>query len=84
MKKLNDNHKQKCEGELDIHECEDAIKDVCINNKSPGYDGLTVEFNRFFWDKVKYLVVSSLNEGFNQGVMAFSRRKCIIPLIHKR
>lgn len=34
------------------------------NNKSPGSDGFTVEFFKFFWSKLGNFVVRSLNEGF--------------------
>ena len=44
-----------CEGALTIHEISFAVKNM-NTNKSPGPDGLTVEFYRKFWD-----VIASFN-----------------------
>ena len=82
VQKLNETEKDQCEGELTVDECENVIKEMAIN-KSPGYDGLTAEFYKHFWQNVKYLVVGSLNEGFDKGIMASSHRRGIITLIHK-
>ena len=38
-----------CEGDMSIHECELALKTM-ENNKTPGTDGLTPEFYRYFWN----------------------------------
>ena len=35
------------------------------NGKSPGSDGFTVDFLKFFWNKLGNYIVRSLNEGFN-------------------
>ena len=34
------------------------------NNKSPGSDGFTSEFFKFFWRQLGHFIVRSLNEGF--------------------
>ena len=45
--KLNQEQKQKCEGDLKLQECFDALK--CFSkNKFPGTDGLTAEFYNCF------------------------------------
>jgi hypothetical protein len=41
-----------CDGKLTIEECTSAINMMKLN-KSPGLDGLTVEFYIPFWDKIK-------------------------------
>ena len=41
-----------CDGKLAIEECTSAINMMKLN-KSPGLDGLTVEFYLTFWDKIK-------------------------------
>ena len=38
--------------------------------KSPGGDGLTVEFYKCFWKEIKELVVGSLNRGFQKGELS--------------
>ena len=41
-----------CDGKLTIEECTSAINMMKLN-KTPGLDGLTVEFYLTFWDKIK-------------------------------
>ena len=45
------------------------------NNKSPGYDGLIAEFYKCFWSDIQSLVVNSLNEGFDRGMMGSSQER---------
>ena len=82
LMKLNDENKLCCEGKLTTSECYESLKEM-HNNKSPGYDGLTVEFYKCFWPEFKSLVINSLNEGFDCGTMSISQRKGIITLLHK-
>jgi hypothetical protein len=43
---------KECDGKLTIAECTSAINMMKLN-KSPGFDGLTVEFYLTFWDNIK-------------------------------
>jgi hypothetical protein len=38
-------------------------------NKSPGLDGLTVEFYRAFWGKLKIVLTDPVNERFIESKM---------------
>ena len=49
IKTLGNELKERCEGLLTDSECRYALKGF-RKNKSPGKDGLTAEFNNFFWD----------------------------------
>ena len=60
---LNEEQSKKCEGVLTEQECYQALKHM-DNGKSPGSDGFTCEFYKFFWDYVKQNVVESINYGF--------------------
>ena len=53
-------------------------------NKSPGYDGLTVEFYRAFWSTVRNLVVDSLNFAFEYSELSNSQNEAIVTLIEKQ
>ena len=53
------------------------------SNKSPGYDGLPVEYYRFFWEYIKDLFMNMLNECWNIQDMPISMRTAILSLIHK-
>ena len=47
---VDDSHDQVCEGKLTIEECVKSLN--CFEpNKSPGNDGLTVEFYKFFLEQ---------------------------------
>ena len=51
-------------------------------NKSPGNDGLTVEFCPAFWPVFGSLLVQSLNYAFEYGEL--SQKQAIITLVEKR
>ena len=83
IEKLDDDHKAVCEGLLTTEECYSALKGF-QKNKSPGTDGLTAEFYRFFWDKLGKIMVDSFNFGFGKGELSISQKQRIIRLIPKK
>jgi hypothetical protein len=46
-KTLSEKDKSICDGEITVTECSDAVNEMKLN-KSPGLDGLSVEFYRTF------------------------------------
>ena len=68
-----------CEGVMSIDECEIALKTM-ENNKTPGTDGLTPEFYRFFWNLLGSFMVNSFNYAFRNGTLSISQRQGIISL----
>ena len=54
------------------------------NNKTPGSDGFTIEFYRFFWNAIGPIMVDSFNYAFEIGEMAISQKRGIISLIPKK
>ena len=70
---------QACEGKLTIEECVKSLNSF-EPNKSPGNDGLTVEFYKFFWNIVGELLVASLNYSYDVGELSNSQKKAIIIL----
>ena len=48
---LNDLEKTICDQRVTVDECQESLFKF-PNNKSPGSDGFTVEFYKFFWDKL--------------------------------
>ena len=54
------------------------------SNKTPGTDGLTSEFYRYFWNAVGKFMVESFNYAFQQGSLSISQREGIISLISKK
>ena len=71
------------EGPLCIDEVYTMLKHM-KNNKSPGQDGFTVEFYRFFWEDTKYFIVKSLNHAYFTGSLSHSQKIGIITLIPKK
>ena len=54
------------------------------NNKSPGNDGLTVEFYTAFWESLGEPLVDCLNYSFDHGELSNSQKQAIITLIEKK
>ena len=53
------------------------------SNKTPGIDGITSEFLKVFWGKIKYFVMEAINCGFHKGSLSTSMRQCIITCLPK-
>ena len=53
------------------------------NGKSPGTDGYTAEFYKFFWRDLGDIVLDSLNEAFTIGHLSHTQKQGIITLIPK-
>ena len=80
---LNEKEIALCEGPLSIDECTETISKM-KKNKSPGIDGLPVEFYQTFWNEIKHMVVNALNESYQNGEMSGSQRRAVITLIFKK
>ena len=48
---LSEEEAATCEGEVTLEECYNALKSM-KSNKTPGSDGLTSEFYRYFWNEI--------------------------------
>ena len=72
-----------CEGKLTISECFKSLQ-LFQNNKSPGNDGLTVEFYKALWEVVGKIMVDSLNYSYDHGELSNSQKEAIITLIEKK
>ncbi|CAM2116515.1 unnamed protein product [Caretta caretta] len=53
-------------------------------NKSPGMDGLTVEFYRVFWDVLGPDLVTVWTESLQSGVLPLSCRRAVLALLPKK
>ena len=54
------------------------------NNKTPGNDGLTIEFYKFFWPEIGTLLVDSLNYAYFYGELSNTQKQAVITLIEKK
>ena len=81
--KLSEDCKQSGEGVITLDECSKVLNSFAIN-KTPGNDGLPIEFYQTFWNAVGELLVESFNESFIKGEMSPSQRQAVITLIEKK
>ena len=63
-------------------ECLQVLEKIKLD-KSPGNDGLTVEFYRTFWPVIGQVVVEAFNEAFQHGELSASQKQAMIILIAK-
>ena len=55
-----------CESVITENECLLALNEF-KNGKSPGLDGFTAEFHKFFWNDLSENLILSLNYAFEKG-----------------
>jgi len=82
LSKLSSEASEKCEGKITIEECQNIIKTFQLG-KTPGNDGLPIEFYNVFWSSIGEMVVESFNEAYEEGEMSNSQRQGVITLIEK-
>ena len=83
LETLNDEEADSCEGPLTIKECAEALSKF-QNNKTPGSDGFTIEFYRYFWDLLRQFMVESFNYAYQHSHLSISLWLRIISLIPKK
>ena len=82
IRKLTEEEKDKLEGEIGSFEAGEILKKM-KNNKSPGSDGFTSEFLKFFWKDLKVFVIGSLNCGYSLGSLSVTQKQGIITCLPK-
>lgn len=82
LPKLTGEEAETLEGLITLKEASEVLKKMS-NGKSPGTDGMTVEFFKFFWKQIGTFVVRSLNEGFQNKQMSITQREGIIVCLPK-
>lgn len=79
VKEIDRNH---LEQKVTIHEIYDAIMTL-KSNKTPGSDGYTPEFYRFFWSDIKFIMDGWLQEAIKNEKLHNSARHSVILLLDK-
>ena len=82
LPKLDELEAANLEGMITRQEATEALKGM-QNDKSPGTDGMTVNFFKFFWKDIGGFVVRSINEGFKRGEMSITQKEGIIVCLPK-
>lgn len=81
--RLSEHTSATLEGIITYTEITQCLKQM-KNNKSPGLDGFTIEFFKFFWSDVGHFVLRSINEAYDTGELSISLRRGVITCIPKQ
>ena len=82
LPKLSDEERDELEGLLTYNECKQVLE-TFQNDKSPGEDGFTVEFYKFFFELPGHNLVESFNEAYEANELPIFQGRGIITLIPK-
>ena len=80
---LSDHERNLCEGLITERECLSALKQL-KNGKTPGIDGLSADFYKFFWSDIKQLVLASINHAMVTNQLSLDQRRGLISLVPKK
>ena len=80
---ISDQHKQACEKDIAVEDLWNSLSSMS-GGKSPGNDGLTIEFYKFFWADIKDIFFASVCHSRTVGELSTSQRQAIIKLLEKR
>lgn len=58
---MSENNKKYCKNFPTIQECAVAVNGI-KNNKSPGIDGLPVEFYKIFWKNIRNFLYEAISQ----------------------
>ena len=70
------------EGEITYEELKIALKNM-KNSKSPGNDGFTAEFFKFFWVDSGEYILKSINYAYRHGLLSVTQTQGIITCLPK-
>ena len=79
---LNDDEAQMLEGEITHEELTTALKNM-KNSKSPGNDGFTAEFFKFFGVDLGKYILRSINYAYRNGLLSVTQKQVIITCLQK-
>ena len=80
---LSEEQKQSCEGQITIDECKSILETFQIN-KSPGNDGIPIEFYKKCWNFICEPFINCINESFVKEELSNSQKQAVITLIEKQ
>ncbi len=83
MHTLGEIDREMCDQNISVNECKSVLKHM-KNNKSPGLDGLPIEFYKTFWDLISDFLLEVYNESLINGELSYSQRTAIMSPIFKK
>jgi len=81
--KLSEELKESCEGGITMEECKISLESF-QNNKSPGNDGIPVEFYKKCWNLICNPFFDCVNASFEKEELSNSQEQAVISLIEKK
>ena len=81
--KLSEEQKLSCEAKITPEECA-LLLETFQNNKTPGKDGIPIEFYRKFWHLISEPFTKCANECFDKGELSRSQSKQLLCSLRKR
>ena len=80
---LTNDQKTLCDQDITLDELTESLESM-KSGKSPGNDGLTIEFYKMFWEHLKSPLLNSLLYSKIVGELSTSQRQAIIKLLEKK
>jgi len=81
--KLTTSMAESLEGKISYAELLNTLK-YMKNDKSPGTDGFSAEFFKFFWRELNAFLLRSINEAYETNSMSISQTQGIITMLPKQ
>ena len=81
--KLSQADSEICDELITLEEISNSLKDL-PNNKTPGSDGLTTEFYKFFWPDLKKIVFDRIQYAVDNDILSVDQRRGILNIIPKK
>ena len=81
--KMPQNTKNLLMTDIELDEVEKSMKMMQLN-KSPGEDGLPIEFYRAFWDEIKTHLFNSYKYSLTNGNLSITQKRGVISLLPKK
>ncbi|RUA04563.1 MAG: hypothetical protein DSY43_06055, partial [Gammaproteobacteria bacterium] len=82
IKKITPIQAREIEGQISYDELCQTVRQM-KNNKSPGQDGYSVEFFKFFWQDLGKLILRAINEAYTEGKFSITQRRGVITCLPK-
>jgi hypothetical protein len=82
-RQVTDEDKESLDTDITDDDIAKALKEL-PTKKSPGTDGLPVDFYKFFWPDIKHLVCKSIKHAIHRGEMSIDQKRATLTLLPKK
>ena len=82
-KQVTEEDKQLLDSEITDEDIAKALKEL-PSHKSPGGDGLPIDFHHFFWTDIKELVCKSVKLAVSRGELSIEQKRAVLVLTRNK